>query len=116
MPDGRLTLVTVDSVDQRQMLVKAITFQLITDFYKFLHMYTWHEAHMSSVMPKHRPKTLQFDPSAIITRPNDNPLPCIQFQGQKPFCVLLTQRASLASDSAHFRELAHKNSAHGVLW
>ena len=70
---------------------------------------------MSSVMPKHRPKTLQFDLSAVITRlmwagaADRQRTTLFRFQGQKPFCVLLTQRASpLQTDSAHFREpLAH---------
>ena len=73
---------------------------------------------MSSVMPKHRPKTLQFDPRSVITRlmfdvgrrcRQTTRQPLFRFQGQKPFCVLLTQRASpLQTDSAHFREpLAH---------
>ena len=30
MPDGRLSLVTIGCVDQQQTLVKAITFQLVT--------------------------------------------------------------------------------------
>ena len=62
---------------------------------------------MSSVLPKHGPKPLQFDPSAIITRGQTDRhrrRPSSVFRGKNRFCVLLTQRASpLAPDSAHFR-------------
>ena len=69
-------------------------------------------------MPNPQPKPLQFDPSAIITQRADRQAEeptalFFRFQGQKPFCVLLTQRASpLHSDSAHFRAGWHTRGQH----